>query len=286
MTIRLDHGLLRGVIRNDVYNTIDGWLQPGTAAVPQPPVLLSLVGNLPGSLAGKTLAFDPPAATRQRPDQTGRWPRLHRQQIGVFSRCAFRSAPQSSCCFAWHGPAGLVQLYSENCRLLASSAESAAPALTEQQLDCLLATAPDDAVAPPSRQPLPSTSHLPDPDSLLSDQQAWLVLQPLLARLAGAGISYHLCPHHTSRDALRQIIRQVLPQLHRSLQPPATAHLRSFSSTEICSTCQDEFHDLLAPLSISLPEKPRNPSKQPFPVSGSGSRIWNSGPGSTSMVGW
>lgn len=46
MTIRLQDGLLRGVIRNDVRNTVDGWLQPGTTAAPQPPVLLSLVGNL------------------------------------------------------------------------------------------------------------------------------------------------------------------------------------------------------------------------------------------------
>lgn len=46
MTIRLQYSLLRGVIRNDVHNTVDGWLQPGTTAAPQPPVLLSLVGNL------------------------------------------------------------------------------------------------------------------------------------------------------------------------------------------------------------------------------------------------
>lgn len=58
MTLRLDNCVLRGVIRNDVPNTIDGWLQMSSAA-PQPPILLSLVGNLPGRLAGQSLLLSP-----------------------------------------------------------------------------------------------------------------------------------------------------------------------------------------------------------------------------------
>ncbi|MFM7164098.1 MAG: hypothetical protein ACKO3T_02545 [Planctomycetaceae bacterium] len=286
MTIRLQYGLLRGVIRNDVHNTVDGWLQPGTTAAPQPPVLLSLVGNLPGPLAGKTLIFDSPATAHTHSDQFGCRPRLHPRQIGVFSRCLFRPAPENNCSLAWHGPDGLVRLHAHNCQLLSGPADTASPDLTELQLDCLLANPDEETADLPPLQPLPVATHLPDPDSLLTNQQAWLVLQPLLARLARAAVSYHLCPHCSSRDALRQIIRQVLPQLHRSPQPPASSRLRSFSSADICSTCQHEFRDLLAPLSVSLPEKPRNPPKQPFPVSGSGSRIWNSGSGSTSMTGW
>ena len=285
MTLRLDNCVLRGVIRNDVPNTIDGWLQMSSAA-PQPTILLSLVGNLPGRLAGQSLLLSPPTA----PHDT--WPlpvtpnRLHRQQIGVFSRCTFRTTPQNSCSFAWHGPNGLVRLDSSNCQLLTNPGDTETTSLTELQLDCLLESDSDSLSPPFPRIPIPSVSQLPDPDQLVSDQQAWLILQPLLARLARAAVSFHMCPHVSSRTALQQLIHDVLPQLHSDSYTPGQLRLRSFTSAENCSVCQQEFRDWLPPAPVSRPEKPRNPLKQPFPVSGSGSRIWNSGSGSTSMVGW
>jgi hypothetical protein len=286
MTLRPDLCVLRGVIRNDVPNTTDGWLQTGPPAKPQPPLLLSLVGNLPGQLAGQSLLFSPPAATHNNRPQPTPTTRLHRQQIGVVSHCTFHTTPRNSCSFAWHGPNGLVHLHSHNCRLLADPADTESPALAELQLDCLLEPDPDCQPAPFPRWPLPTATQLPDPDRMVSEQQAWLILQPLLARMARAAVSFHMCPHCSCRTALKQLIHDVLPQLQHNPQPHHQLHLRSFTSAENCPLCQQEFQDWLPPAPVSKPEKPRNPQKQPFPVSGSGSRIWNSGTGSTSMVGW
>lgn len=286
MTLRLDHCVLRGVIRNDVPNTIDGWLQTGSAAAPQPPILLSLVGNLPGQLAGQSLLFSPPAHSNNASPLPRHSLRLQRQQVGVFSRCAFRTHPQNFCSVAWHGPNGLVRLHSNHCQLLTHPADTESPALTELQLDCLLEAESESHPTPFPRLPLPTATQLPNPDHLVSDQQAWLILQPLLARLAREAVSYHMCPHASSRSALKQLIQDVLPVLQQDSQTPGQSTLRSFTSADNCPVCQQEFRDWLPPAALGKPEKPRNRQKQPFPVSGSGSGIWNSGTGSTSMSDW
>lgn len=119
MTLRIDHCVLKGTVRNDMKNTIDGWLEVrstrGTATV-----LLALVGNLPGHLAGQSLHFinhqlPPTSPDSTLPDATlpdG----LQYHQIGVLGSCSLhrnsRTAPTQITPFTlcWHGPDGPVKL--------------------------------------------------------------------------------------------------------------------------------------------------------------------------------
>jgi hypothetical protein len=289
MTLRIDHCVLKGTVRNDMKNTIDGWLEVrstrGTATV-----LLALVGNLPGHLAGQSLHFinhqlPPTSPDSTLPDATlpdG----LQYHQIGVLGSCSLhrnsRTAPTQITPFTlcWHGPDGPVNLQITH------------SLVTVQPPQHLLDLPPSPPLQPttnstlPVTTPLPSPAELPNPDLLPGQRRAWLILKPLLARLAQAGIAFHLCPHCTSRDALRQITRQILPKLQTELPANRNSAPQSFSSAEYCTLCQQEFAELQALLSDDTPEKPRNPQKLPFPVSGSGPRIWNSGTSSTSMVAW
>ncbi len=284
MTLRIDHSVLKGTVRNDMKNTIDGWLEVrstrGTATV-----LLALVGNLPGHLAGQSLHFINYKLPHTGPDATlpdG----LQYHQIGVLGSCSLprnsRTAPTQITPFTlrWHGPDGPVNLQLTH------------SLVTVQPPQHLLDLPPSPPLKPTANSTLkvttslPATAELPNSDLLPGQRRAWLILKPLLARLAQAGIAFHLCPHCTSRDALRQITRHILPKLLTELPADQNSPPRSFSSAEHCTLCQQEFAELQALLSEDTPEKPRNPQKLPFPVSGSAPRIWNSGTSSTSMVAW
>jgi hypothetical protein len=84
---------------------------------------------------------------------------------------------------------------------------------------------------------------LPKPDMIENEQQAWDMLNKLLAAMAVHGVAFAMCEHFTAKQAYKLLIEELLPQAHVHPDLVSTGFMQHYDSHEVCDECQAEYGD-------------------------------------------
>jgi hypothetical protein len=98
----------------------------------------------------------------------------------------------------------------------------------------------------------------------LSEEQAEGPLKSILAQLAIYGISIHVCPHYTPKEAYRWLLEDIFPEelAHKELRH--TQWVQGFNTGESsCPACDAEFEREWAKRESELHEDRRSPPLEP-----------------------
>jgi hypothetical protein len=80
---------------------------------------------------------------------------------------------------------------------------------------------------------------LPDPDAL-DDTEAEGALKSLLGQLALFNIALNVCEHFSPRDALRLLVKEILPNQCAYPELKGTGWIQHFMTSEHCPQCEAE----------------------------------------------
>jgi hypothetical protein len=80
---------------------------------------------------------------------------------------------------------------------------------------------------------------LPAPTVVLTDEQADGALKMALAKLALAGIAFHVCKHCSAREAYRIFIEEVCEHSGHYRPLIGTGWVQNYCTSDYCTQCRD-----------------------------------------------